>query len=128
MIQGRAGVRYFVQQWIFTDQLPLLKLGTQQQRANTKKTPKIHTDEFLRENKYNPRYEIFWLFVTGLLDNNHNKEQLCRFFRTMEDQSSALVSPVHQRLTMYCLSEVGRPQEMLEWKQLRKDLEGQLKW
>ncbi|KAK7430467.1 hypothetical protein QQZ08_002986 [Neonectria magnoliae] len=101
--QEYFAARYFVQHWTSGEQLLVLKLGSRPKRSSP---TKINAEEFLREEKYNARYDIFWRFVTGLLHANHDEEQLCRFFQTVEEQPRDLLGPVHQRLVMHCLSEV----------------------
>ncbi|KAL6406194.1 Protein NLRC5 [Ilyonectria robusta] len=116
--------RYFVQQWTSGKQLPVLKFGSRQERSSVTET---NAREFLQKEKYNARYDIFWRFVAGLLHANYDEEQLCGFFRTIEDQPRDLLGPVHQRLVMHCLSEVVPSEEGPKFNQLRDSLEGQLK-
>ncbi|KAF4624600.1 hypothetical protein G7Y89_g13570 [Cudoniella acicularis] len=108
--------QYFVRQWISGRLIECLKL-------KSGKIEHIDAEDFLRKEKYNPRYDILWRFVAGLL---HDESQLCRFFETIEDQPRDLFGPIHQRLVMHCLSEVVPSQGMLEFNQLRKNLERRL--
>ncbi|KAH7176129.1 hypothetical protein EDB81DRAFT_771952 [Dactylonectria macrodidyma] len=110
--QEYFAARYFIQQWTSGEQLSVLKLSSRQERS---RVTKINAEEFLRKEKYNARYGIFWRFVAGLLHANSDEGQLCRFFRTIEEQPRDLLGPVHQRLVMHCLSEVVPSQEIPEF-------------
>jgi hypothetical protein len=72
----------------------------------------IETRAFLQEGKYDPRYDIFWRFVAGLLDADR-------------EEPRNLLGPTHQRLVMHCLSEVERKGP--PFTELRSNLENQLK-
>ncbi|KAJ3580064.1 hypothetical protein NPX13_g509 [Xylaria arbuscula] len=109
--QEYFAARYFAQQWKDQGKLKCIVFGHGEGKATT-----TDTVEFLRKNKYTPRYDIFWRFVAGLL----NTEGTTRFFQAIEEEPRDLLGPVHQRLVMCCLSEVSK--DML----LRKPLEGQL--
>ncbi|KAH8649582.1 armadillo-type protein [Ilyonectria robusta] len=117
--QEYFAARYFVLQWTSGEQLPVLKLGSRQEIS---RVTKINAEEFLRKEKYNARYDIFWRFVAGLLHTNHDEEQLCGFFRTIEEQPRDLLGPVHQRLVMHCLSEVVPSQKIPEFNRLQEQL------
>lgn len=124
--QEYFAARYFVQHWTSGEQLSILALGGRQKKANVLK---LNADKFLKEKKYSARYDIFWRFVTGLLYAEYDEIQLYRFFVTVEDQPRDLLGPVHQRLVMHCLSEVGPSDEMDSFAHLRRRLEEHLsKW
>ena len=125
--QEYFAARYFVRQWTSGGQLTCLKLSSGQERTIAKGVRETNAEEFLRKEKYNARYDIFWRFVAGLLQANGGDAQLYRLFRTIEDQPRDLLGPVHQRLVMHCLSEVVPSQETSNFNRLREDLEGQLK-
>ena len=59
-------------------------------------------ETLLRQHKYNRRYELVWIFFTGLLSK---VEELDFFFDLLEDEPRDLVGIQHIRLLMYCLSE-----------------------
>ncbi|KAH6998614.1 hypothetical protein BKA56DRAFT_649849 [Ilyonectria sp. MPI-CAGE-AT-0026] len=122
--QEYFAARYFVRKWTSGEKLHTLKFDSRRERSSV---TKISPEKFLQKEKYNTRYNIFWRFVAGLLHANHDEEQLCRFFYTIEGQPRDLLGPVHQRLVMHCLSEVGPLQETLEFDRLRRNLEAQLK-
>jgi hypothetical protein len=75
----------------------------------------------LQEHKYDPRYDIFWRFVAGLLDADGGA---LSFFRAIEEGPYDLLGPTHQRLVMHCLSEVER--KKTTFTELRTKLEKQL--
>ncbi|KAH7023582.1 hypothetical protein EDB80DRAFT_598857 [Ilyonectria destructans] len=122
--QEYFAARYFVRKWTSGEKLSTLKFDSRRERFSA---TKINPEKFLQKEKYNIRYNILWRFVAGLLHSNHDEEQLCRFFYTIEGQPRDLLGPVHQRLVMHCLSEVGPLQETLEFNRLRRNLEAQLK-
>ncbi|QYS95437.1 NACHT domain-containing protein [Trichoderma simmonsii] len=121
--QEYFAARYFVQHWTSGEQLSILDLGSRQKKASVRR---LNADKFLKESKYSARYDIFWRFVTGLLYTGYEEEQLRRFFLTIEDQPRDLLGPVHQRLVMHCLSEVGPSDGMESFAHLRRRLEEHL--
>ncbi|KAM3444135.1 hypothetical protein MY4824_000024 [Beauveria thailandica] len=94
--QEYFAARYFARQWKDEGQLQIFTLGSN--NAETRSRPK----EFLREQKYTARYNIFWRFVAGLLDASGQSSEL---IRTIEEEPLDLLGFTHQRLVMYCLSE-----------------------
>ncbi|PGG99156.1 hypothetical protein GX51_06415 [Blastomyces parvus] len=93
--------QYFARCWRSGKPLLCLKLDTPEQKGKIETTP----EEFLQSEKYNGRFDIFWRFVTGLLHSSDGN-QLCDFFRKLEDEPRDLLGPTHQRLLMHCFSEV----------------------
>ncbi len=63
----------------------------------------LHT--FIVAHKYDPRYEVVWLFTAGLLKGTG----LEHFFTELEAVPRDLIGGRHQQLVMGCLSE-ARPQ------------------
>ncbi|KAL7815180.1 hypothetical protein V8C26DRAFT_131638 [Trichoderma gracile] len=120
--QEYFAARYFVHHWSSRKSLRVMELGSQQ-RGNMKE---LGAESFLRKEKYNTRYDIFWRFVTGLLHARSDEDELCRFFRIIENQPRDLLGPVHQRLIMHCLSEVASPDGNGPFALTRKKLEHQL--
>ncbi|KAM3547239.1 hypothetical protein ARSEF4850_010141, partial [Beauveria asiatica] len=82
--------RYFVRQWKNQGQLQFLTLSSK----GTGTTASAPAD-FLRKHKYTARYDIFWRFVAGLLDENG---QALEFINTVEEEPLDLLGPTHQRL------------------------------
>ncbi|KEY75046.1 hypothetical protein S7711_09653 [Stachybotrys chartarum IBT 7711] len=120
--QEYFAAQYFARQWNDRKRLKYLVFDSRKP-----KMAESDVVEFLHNHKYNARYDIFWRFVTGLVQAEDGDNQLCRLFRTIEDQPRDLLGPEHQRLVMRCLSEVDPSQQSLEFNELRKGLEGQLK-
>ncbi len=58
-------------------------------------------ESFIATHKYNPRYEIFWWIVAGLLEG----EALERFFKLLQQEPRDLIGLCHQQLMMGCLNE-----------------------
>ncbi|KAI1390723.1 armadillo-type protein [Hypoxylon trugodes] len=113
---------YFVRQWKSQSQLVFLDLN-----AKAPKTCRMKSEDFLKEYKYNPRYDIVWRFTAGLL----TPEEVPEFFRQLEDGQPDLLGPTHQRLVMHCLSEAtdiqSRPileRKLSQWLLFECDLMG----
>jgi predicted NACHT family NTPase len=64
---------YFIRQWMSNQQLFCFTIGSNS--AN------VEPREFLRKEKYNARYDIFWRFVTGLLQSRQEEKPLLQFFQ-----------------------------------------------
>ncbi len=89
----------------------------------------IETENFIQQNKYNPRYEIVWWIVAGLLRG----ASLERFFMLLEEAPRDLIGLRHQRVIAGCLNE-ARDQlkkkiinqleaELMQWLRLEIDSE-----
>ncbi len=116
--------KHFVAHWEAGREITLLSIDT---KMWIKATP----EAFVRQYKYNPRYEILWWLVAGLLRG----EALNRFFILLETEPRDLLGAHHQRLIMSCLHEasrtpgVGLPSEirdrleqgLAQWLQLEID-------
>ncbi|UUM21120.1 HEAT repeat domain-containing protein [Mycoavidus sp. SF9855] len=89
--------KHFVAHWEAGQEITLLSTNT---KGWTRATP----EAFVRQHKYNPRYEILWWFVAGLLRG----EALNRFFILLEAEPRDLLGAHHQRLLMNCLHETSR--------------------
>ena len=112
--QEYFAARYFVRQWKAKQPLNCLQLSKGE-------CNKIEPATLLQEYKYDPRYDIFWRFVAGLL--GADREAL-GFFQAIEKEPRDLLGPTHQRLVMHCLSEVE--QKETTFTELRTKLEKQL--
>ncbi|KAK4642940.1 hypothetical protein QC761_0062650 [Podospora bellae-mahoneyi] len=112
--QEYFAARYFIRQWKAKQQLNCLQLSGGNRNY-------IEPATFLQEHKYDPRYDIFWRFVAGLLDADG---EALGFFQTIEEEPRDLLGPTHQRLVMHCLSEVERKES--NFTGLRARLENQL--
>ncbi|ATY59247.1 ankyrin repeat-containing domain [Cordyceps militaris] len=111
--QEYFAARYFVRKWTAPDaELELVGRG----RA---KTLLVNPREYLRKHKYTPRYNVFWRFVAGLFDQEH-QASLVSFIDTLEQEPLDLLGPTHQRLVMYCLVEISSTLEIR--RRLRKKL------
>ncbi|KAK2590376.1 hypothetical protein QQS21_011939 [Conoideocrella luteorostrata] len=97
--QEYFAARYFVRQWKeLQGQLELLVLrGGGESEINFSRPV-----EFLRKHKYTARYDIFWRFVAGLLDQGGQ----ANFVNIIEQEPLDLLGPTHQRLIMRCLGEI----------------------
>ncbi|KAK8058996.1 hypothetical protein PG994_009444 [Apiospora phragmitis] len=99
--QEYFAAQYFVRQWKDQKRLRCLKFC---HRENNE-VKEVESATFLRDHKYDIRYDIFWRFVAGLL-NPKNDPETPRFFMEIEEEPRDLLGSVHQRLVMHCLSEV----------------------
>lgn len=93
--------RHFTRHWISGK--PLILFDPKSEKRNG--PVRLQPEEFLRKEKYNTRYDIFWRFVTGLLWREDDKN-LSKFLERIEEEPHDLLGPVHLRLSMYCFSEV----------------------
>ncbi|UUM22230.1 HEAT repeat domain-containing protein [Mycoavidus sp. SF9855] len=59
-------------------------------------------EKFIAQHKYNPRYEVVWWMVAGLLKKGAALE---RFFALLGQAPRDLIGGCHQRVMMGCLSE-----------------------
>ncbi|KAK8081177.1 hypothetical protein PG997_008995 [Apiospora hydei] len=66
-------------------------------------------EAFLRREKYNPRYDIVWRFVAGLLQM---KGTAASFFETIQEGPCDLLGQAHQRLVMRCLAEIHHDSDL----------------
>ena len=115
--QEYFAARYFVRQWKAKQHLSCLQLSNRE-------CNKIEPATLLKEHKYDPRYDIYWRFVAGLL--GADREAL-GFFQAIRDGPRDLLGPTHQRLVMHCLSEVE--QKRTAFTELRAKLKEELvKW
>ncbi|KAK4116059.1 hypothetical protein N656DRAFT_841570 [Canariomyces notabilis] len=112
--QEYFAARYFVRQWKLESPVKCLTLSGGQ-------IENMKPIRFLQKHKYDPRYDIFWRFVAGLLDDDG---EALGFFQAIEAEPRDLLGPTHQRLVMHCLSEIQRKEST--FRDLRAKLEKQL--
>ncbi len=85
-------------------------------------------EAFIATHKYNPRYEIVWWMVAGLLKG----DPLERFFTLLEQSPRDLIGGCHQQVLMGCLSEargqlnretvIGLEKELTKWLYFDQEL------
>ncbi len=92
--------KYFVQHWEASREITFLS-------PDSKRWTKAPPEALIYQHKYNPRYEIFWWFVAGLL----REEALNRFFVSLEAEPRDLFGAGHQRLIANTLYEASRAQD-----------------
>lgn len=98
--QELFAAQFFVQHWVLKKDLAVLDCVSQD---STSTKP----EAFLLREKYNPSYDVFWRFVSGIIQLQRDKSALCRFFQVIEDEPRDLLGPAHLRLTMHCWAEVN---------------------
>ncbi|EAU36043.1 predicted protein [Aspergillus terreus NIH2624] len=119
--QEYFAARYFVRQWKANKLLEYIMFGDGRNRGS--KPANLHPTAFLRRKKYKSRYDIFWRFVAGLLNEEEGDEEASRFFDAIEAEPLDILGPTHQRLVMHCLSEIrtaatfkkGLEEQLSQW-------------
>ncbi|QLI63706.1 uncharacterized protein G6M90_00g028960 [Metarhizium brunneum] len=101
--QEYFAARYFVKQWKSKRNLVTIRFKNEA----SSNTVDVSVEDFVRDEKYNARCDIFWRFVAGLLGGND--DQICDFFCMVQNEPRDLLGPVHQRLVIHCLSEMSLP-------------------
>ncbi|KAF5124253.1 NACHT, LRR and PYD domains-containing protein 3 [Metarhizium anisopliae] len=114
--QEYFAARYFVKQWKSKRNLVTIRFKNEA-RSNT---VDMSVEDFVRDEKYNASYDIFWRFVAGLLGGND--DQICDFFCMVQNEPRDLLGPVHQRLVIHCLSEISLP-KVPKFQKLYQQLE-----
>ncbi len=109
--QEFLAAKHFVQCWESEQEIAVLL-------SDAKRWTTASPEALVRQHKYNPRYEIFWWFVSGLL----RAEALNRFFDVLENEPRDLFGAAHQRLMMNCLHEASRLPEVGLSSQIRDRL------
>lgn len=94
--------QYFVRFWIDEKAIPLTTISSN----GVIRTTDIVPEQFLRREKYAPRYNIMWRFVAGLLSVT-NRGKLVDFMKALESEPRDVFGPAHLRILMHCFSEVG---------------------
>ena len=77
-------------------------------------------ETILKQHKYNRRYEVIWMFLTGLL---MKVEELDFFFNLLDEEPRDLVGLHHIHLIMYCLSECHVRTRPSRWNEYQGKLE-----
>ncbi|KAI1110441.1 ARM repeat-containing protein [Nemania sp. NC0429] len=106
--QEYFGARYFARQWETRQPLKCVALS-----GGGRPSGELQLLQFLGENKYSLRYDVFWRFVAGLL-NAQCQPELPAFFQAIEAEPRDLLGPAHQRLISHCLPEVSTEQPFRE--------------
>lgn len=118
--QEYFAARYFVKQWKSKRNLVTIRFKNE---AGSN-TVDVSVEDFVRDEKYNASYDIFWRFVAGLL--GENDDQICDFFYMVQNEPRDLLGPVHQRLVIHCLSEISL-QKVPKFQKLYQQLECEAK-
>ena len=81
------------------------------------------TLQFLWESKYDPRYNILWRFVVGILYQEGQNDQLCSLLRNIESEPRDLLHVAHFRLLRDCYNEVAQSTEFNCIREMQRDFE-----
>ncbi|PNP53103.1 hypothetical protein THARTR1_06313 [Trichoderma harzianum] len=115
--QELFAAQFFVQHWITKKDLIVFDY-------TSKKSTPTKPETFLRMEKYNSSYDVFWRFVAGAIQLQHDEEALNRLFQTIEEEPKDLLGPAHLRLTMHCLAEMNSSAfEPTSFVEIRESLE-----
>lgn len=121
--QEYFAAQYFVSRWI--EGAHLLSATSKFGKRGSSNLSPI---EFLRQNKYRSRFNIFWRFVTGALSSRNDEANLVNFFDKLEEQPRDILGLTHQRLVMHCLSEADPEHYMPCFDQRREKLREWAEW
>ncbi|OTA03630.1 hypothetical protein A9Z42_0041340 [Trichoderma parareesei] len=120
-IQELLAAQFFVHHWVLRKDLMVFDY-------KGKDTAPIGTEAFLLRKKYNPSYDVFWSFVSGIIQLQRDERALCRFFQVMEQEPRDLLGPAHLRLAMHCLAEVNsRAYEPASFANIRQSVQMKMK-
>ncbi|GJJ67780.1 hypothetical protein EMPS_00126 [Entomortierella parvispora] len=86
---------YFAATWIFRHFQPRQPCFTAGMKT------KEEMADFLHWHKYDPRFEIVWSMVAGLLEG----KPLCDFFGLLQEEPCDLIGGRHQQILASCLNE-----------------------
>ncbi|KAJ5712121.1 hypothetical protein N7488_006277 [Penicillium malachiteum] len=113
--------QYFIQFWIDGESIPFTSISPNGSITTTNIVP----EQFLRQEKYAPHYNITWRFVAGLLSFT-NKEKLFEFMNVLESEPRDIFGTAHLRILMHCLSEVDSANDDEALKDLQRSVEKRL--
>lgn len=119
--QELFAAQFFVQHWMSKKDLIVPDFAG-------RKSTHIHPEAFLRMEKYNSGYDVFWRFVAGIIQLQRDEKALCRFFQIIEEEPREVLGPAHLRLNMHCLAEINSTMyEPASFTRIRQSLEIQMK-
>jgi hypothetical protein len=98
--QEYFAAKYFVQRWQAHKDLQCVDF-----KSNRYSCLVTSCEAFIQQHKYDAQYHIMWRFVTGLMNDDGEDQEVERFLQTIEQEPVDLLGPAHQRLVMQCLSE-----------------------
>ncbi|EGX93752.1 Armadillo-type fold domain containing protein [Cordyceps militaris CM01] len=111
--QEYYAARFFTRHWVEEKRMKCPSFSKERDED-------IHPVEFLQQHRYNPRYNIMWRFVAGLLNTEY---EVLKFLGVVEQQLD-LLGPSHQRIIMQLLSEISPSRIKIDAKRasLERDL------
>ncbi|CAF9931538.1 MAG: hypothetical protein GOMPHAMPRED_005935 [Gomphillus americanus] len=125
--------KYFAKRWQGRIKLAVMHSTGLEKEMKTELTPL----EFMQNEKYNSRFNVFWRFVTGLIQIQPNRSSAAKgggksdedggipdivdFFAQIHAQPMDLLGAVHHRLLMCCLSEVTSSRQRGDVQQLLRE-------
>ncbi|MGZ6298181.1 MAG: NACHT domain-containing protein, partial [Parachlamydiaceae bacterium] len=93
---------FYITDWLSTDR------KIQVYNQNTGKREKITAWQFILKNRYNPRFQIVWHFMSGILADS-NSDYLQHFFNCLLQEPKDIIGSYHTCLLIRCLEEAGIP-------------------
>ncbi|TFB04396.1 hypothetical protein CCMA1212_003677 [Trichoderma ghanense] len=119
--QEMFAAQFFVQHWMSKKDIMVFDY-------ECKDPTPIGPETFLLREKYNPSYDVFWRFVSGIIQLQRDERALCRFFQAIEKEPRDLLGPAHLRLTMHCLAEVNsKAYEPAAFADVRQSVQSRMK-
>ncbi|MGZ3633610.1 MAG: NACHT domain-containing protein [Parachlamydiaceae bacterium] len=88
----------YITDWLSTDQ------EMQVYNESKNKTEKITAKQFIVKNRYNPRFQIIWNFVSGILADS-KPEYVQDFFNCLLQEPKDIIGAYHTSLLISCLEE-----------------------
>ncbi|KAK2596797.1 hypothetical protein QQS21_006126 [Conoideocrella luteorostrata] len=98
--QEYFAARYFVRQWRQGRKLSCISIGM----GTTHDC--LTGRSLIRKRKYDPRYNIFWRFVIGLLQGHSDEPKLCQLFEALEEEPRDIIGVQHLLLMVRSQQEV----------------------
>ncbi|CAO3568618.1 unnamed protein product [Mortierella alpina] len=104
---------YFAATWVAQHLQQPFSAGVQEYFASTRSTNDLqqplpmgmmtveHAKAFVQEHKYNPRFEIMWWMVAGILEGKALED----FFNLLQGAPRDLIGGRHQQILASCLNE-----------------------
>ncbi|MGZ3634023.1 MAG: ankyrin repeat domain-containing protein, partial [Parachlamydiaceae bacterium] len=92
----------FITDWLSTDR------EIQVYKENTRKREKTTAQQFILKNRYNPRFQIIWHFMSGILADS-KQEHLQDFFSCLLQEPKDIIGSYHTCLLIRCLEEAEIP-------------------
>ncbi|CAF1482120.1 unnamed protein product [Adineta ricciae] len=116
---GRIGTHNEVQQDYYFVHLSFQEYFAARYLANAlTNTTGNQTIEFIQQHKYNPRYQLLFAFLAGLLSETPDSEYNSIFWNTLFTEPSDITRMQHMALVIPCLDEINSNKTFIQAQQL----------